>query len=254
MEAGAIAFYDGYDNFQTTLKGMGLNEHDLCLEPTEFYDRFNYDIQAPYQLLLSLRESWGFICRPVKKKNGDGAYKILNHKDDVREIMADSIYFAMEMTDYVFSQWNEMDNPHKITKSKQGSPVRKKPSQTNIKNCIKQSFLFDNNKMLYQVVQSENPKYSDYHPFNAEWHDHSPYYLTPKDYTQMRYPQHGQQKWSNNPYPSYNPSKKKTLHAVPFLRTNIKPIKLRVVKKTAVYENDLRIFWNYPNGIPLVIR
>ena len=55
MEAGAIVFYDGYDDFQKTLKGMGLNEHDLCLEPNEFYERFNYDIQAPYQLLLSLR-------------------------------------------------------------------------------------------------------------------------------------------------------------------------------------------------------
>ena len=53
------------------------------------------DIQAAYQLLLSRRESWGFICRPVNKKNGTKAFKILNHDDDVREITADSVYFAM---------------------------------------------------------------------------------------------------------------------------------------------------------------
>ena len=256
MEAGAIVFYDGYDDFQKTLKGMGLNEHDLCLEPNEFYERFNYDIQAPYQLLLSLRSAWGFICRPVKKRNGDEAFKILNHNDDVKEINSDSVYFAMEMTDYVFNQWNEMDNPHKISKSEHGSPVRKKPSQQNIKNCIKQSYLFDNNKMLYQVVESENPSYSDKHPFNTEWNDYEPYYMTPKDYTNYRYPAQSKSK-SWNPYTPrqpYNTGKKKTLHAVPFLRTNIKPISLKVANKTAMYENDLRIFWNYPNGIPLVIR
>ncbi len=253
MEAGAIAFYNGYDDFQNALKGMGINEHDLCLEPDDFYKRFNYDIQAAYQLLLSRRESWGFICRPVNKKNGTKAFKILNHDDDVREITADSVYFAMEMTDYVFSQWNEMDNPHKITKSKNGSPVRKTPSPKNIKDCIKQSFLFDNNKMLYHIVECEDAYYSDHHPFNTQWNDYAPYYTTPQDYLRQKQGRQ-QQPWNPNPSYPYNPGRKKTLHAVPFLRSNIKPVALKVVKKTALYENDLRIFWNYPNGIPLVIR
>ena len=54
-----------------------------------------------------------------------------------------------------------------------------------------------------------------------------------------------------NPYSKWYSEDKTTLHAVPFLRDNIKPTTFSVKKRVKSSENDLRMFINFPNGLPI---
>ena len=48
-----------------------------------------------------------------------------------------------------------------------------------------------------------------------------------------------------------NPFVKKSIHAVPFLRTNIQPTKVSVWVKPKEPIETPRMFFNFPQGIPV---
>ena len=78
---------------------------------------------------------------------------------------------------------------------------------------------------------------------NSEWDKYDPYY-----------PKHGAfgelftNKYFDKPYDYWG--SKSTIHAVPFLRDNIKPTTFSVVIPTNSYENRMCMFINFPNGLP----
>lgn len=198
---------------------------------------------------------WGFVCKQIKRKDGGIGYKILNSNDKVNQINDDEIYFALSMDDFTFTHWAEMENDKKVLLSPHSTVIMKKPSPSTIKlsKSIKAVFGLGQN-MLYQLVSlaKGSPSYPSSNPFNSQWDAYNPY--RPSKETFQGY----YQSMTNSPWgtpPSYNFAQDKTtLHAVPFLRDNIQPTTFSVKKTAKSYENDLRMFINFPNGIPLTIQ
>ncbi len=121
-------------------------------------------------------------------------------------------------------------------------------------------------KILYQIVKAQAKDWDNYYNMgsysNTQWLDKQPYFLDPmKSMTNRKQHQPRQQpqgQYANpfapnpTPWPNYYPYAS-TLHAIPFSRDNIKPQSFTVIKQTASLENQLCVFVNFPNGIPMII-
>ena len=133
----------------------------------------------------------------------------------------------------------------------------KKPSLSTIKlsKSIKAVFGLGQN-MLYQLVSlaKGSPSYPSSNPFNSQWDEYNPYKPS-KETFQGYYKSMTNSPWGTPPPRSASPynfaQDKTTLHAVPFLRDNIQPTTFSVKKTAKSYENDLRMFINFPTGLPL---
>jgi len=260
MELGSIVFYRHYDRFQDILTHMSVKEQSLCISDESFTDYYGYDRQSLFHVLYQSNDMWGFVCRIIKRKDGGTAYKIINSNNKVNQINEDEIYFILSMDDFTFTHWAEMENDKKILRSSQGTVIMKKPSSSTIKLCkaIKQVFGLGQN-MLYQIVSLENgsPSYPSSNPINSQWEKYDPY--KPKEGAFERWYQYSMTgnlpPWvsnnGSNPYQNLYAKGKTTLHAVPFLRDNIKPTTFRVVGTIKSYENDLKMFINFPTGLPI---
>ena len=244
MRVGAIAFYTNSHTIknQLTIMNMPLEQFTL-LTDEEFYQIHGVKKEVPLLLLLTHNECWGFVANKINRRNGQTAWRIVNHKDNFKEVPEDEILLTLNLEEYTFKNWDELLSSEILARSKGNSPIRKSPSNTDKKNCIKKSFkVFKNSKLLHQIVESSNPYYTPNHPFNTQWEKHSPYSTNPKDY----YPTY---KSIMNPQ-SYGKKKPTTLHAIPFLRNNIRPTKLSVFIKPKEPVPTPRLFFNYPEGIP----
>jgi hypothetical protein len=261
MDLGTIVFYRKYDEFQDILKHMnGAKEQSLGLDDATFKDHYGYDRQSLFHVLYQSNDMWGFVCHTITKRKGGIAYKVLNHNNKVTIINDSDIYFALAMDDFTYTHWAEMESSKKIKMSPQGTPIMKKPSDSSIKKAkvVKRVFGMGH-KMLYQIVSLTDgkPKYAYSNPFNDQWKDYDPYRPTnnPYDYTMKS-------NWTPpNPYipqghpQSFNPMGWRngvtTFHAVPYLRDNIKPTSFSIVRKMECEYSDLRMFVNFPEGLPL---
>jgi len=241
MRQGAIAFYTNSHEIRNQLKMMGITLEQLTkLSDVEFAKANNVVKEAVLLLLLTHNECWGYVVKKINRRNGQTAWRIVNHQDQFKEIADDVIYLTLNLEEYDFKLWDEMENPYSIARSKGGSPIRKSPSKTDRARCSKKGFHIDK-RVLYQLVECEdNPYYSPSHPFNTQWRNYKPYFTTP---SQQEY------------YKSFmNPYTKKSIHAVPFLRTNIQPTKVSVWLRPKEPVDTPRMFFNFPQGIPIEIR
>ncbi len=272
MELGTIVFYQHYDEFQRILNHMNAKEQALCIDDNTFKDHYGYERQALFHVLYQSNTMWGFICATIKRKDGKTGYKILNANNKVNQINEDQIYFALTMDDFTFTHWAEMKDDKNVLHSLQGGLVMKKPSNSTVKKSkrVKKVFGLGEN-MLYQIVslKSGMPSYPSSNPFNSQWEKYNPYNPSQDDfkkwYNGFQSPKHyNRESMMRNPYeqihptPPYEKPKEQpkwynttTLHAVPFLRDNIKPTTFSVAKQIKSFENDLRMFINFPNGIPI---
>ena len=262
MELGTIVFYRKYEDFQDILKHMnGAKEQSLGLDDATFKDHYGYDRQALFHVLYQSDDMWGFVCHKINKKDGSIGYKVINAKNKVNIINDSDVYFALAMDDFTYTHWAEMESSKKIKMSPQGTPIMKKPSDSSIKKAkvVKRVFGMGH-KMLYQIVSLTDgkPKYAYSNPFNDQWKDYDPYTPTNNPFGYAM-----KSNWiPNSPYPqpqsqqpTWNPSTWKnnttTFHAVPYLRDNIKPTKFTVVRKMECEYSDLRMFVNFPTGLPI---
>ena len=265
MELGTIVFYQHHDRFQDILSHIGVKEQSLCISDESFTDHYDYDRQALFHVLYESGDMWGFVCATIKRRNGSIGYKILNTNNKVNEINVDEIYFALSMDDFTFTHWTEMKNERSILRSPQGTPITKKPSLSTIKEAqpIKTVFGLGEN-LLYQVVSLKRgqPTYPSSNPFNSQWEKYDPYMPQRSDfdkwvtqYSNMRgnVPPWASPQANSHPYKNLYAQGRTTLHAIPFLRDNIKPTTFTVAKRVKSYENDLRMFINFPNGLPIPI-
>ncbi len=245
MRVGAIAFFAEEAHFHNTLKGMGIEIDSFSLTDGQFYAKHGVVKQAPLLMLLTLDSCWGYVAKEVKKRDGSKAWRIVNSKDNFVVVLEDDIYCCLNLDDYTFEFWDEMESPYQIIRSKGNSPIRKSPSANDRNKCQKKGFkIFQNGALLYQLVESSDPYYSKNHPFNTQWDKYSPYFQTPQDFS-------SHYKSMTNPYPSYN--SKTTLHAIPFLRSNIKPTKLSIHIQPKEPVPIPSIFLNFPQGIGIKI-
>ena len=266
MDLGTIVFYRKYGDFQDILKHMnGAKEQSLGLDDATFKDHYGYDRQSLFHVLYQSNDMWGFVCHTIKKKDGTIGYKVLNSKNKVNVINDSDVYFALAMDDFTYTHWAEMESSKKIKTSSQGTAIMKKPSNSSIQKAKKVKMTFGMGfNMLYQIVSLTDgkPKYPYSNPFNDQWKDYDPYRPTnnPYDYTMRSnwipndpYPPKRQQQPS--PQSSYNPMGWRngvtTFHAVPYFRDNIKPTSFSIVRKMECEYSDLRMFVNFPTGIPL---
>jgi hypothetical protein len=248
MRVGAIAFYDWEHTFFATLTQMNLTKDSFLLNDDDFYSKYSVHKQAPLLMLLTHNQCWGYVAKKVNKRNGTTAWIVVNELDNFKQIQEDDIYFTLNLDDYTFQNWDELSSPHTLFRSKGNHLIRKNPSDTNRKNCVKGEFkVFKNSKLLHQVVECTNTHYGKKHPYNAQWDDNkfSPYYPTSSDFQKFY-------KNMTNPLP-YNPKVKKTFHAIPFLRNNIKPTKLSVFIKPKEPVPTPKMFFNFPQGITMII-
>ena len=257
MELGSIVFYRHYDRFQDILTHMSVKEQSLCISDESFTEHHQYDRQALFHILYQSNDMWGFVCKQIKRKDGGIGYKILNSNDKVNQINDDEIYFALSMDAFTFTHWAEMENDKKVLLSPHSTVIMKKPSLSTIKlsKSIKAVFGLGQN-MLYQLVSlaKGSPSYPSSNPFNSQWDEYNPYKPS-KETFQGYYQSMTNSPWGTPPPRSASPynfaQDKTTLHAVPFLRDNIQPTTFSVKKTAKSYENDLRMFINFPTGLPL---
>ena len=263
MELGTIVFYQHHDRFQAILTHIGVKEQSLCISDEAFTDHYDYDRQALFHVLYQSGDMWGFVCATIKRRNGSTGYKILNANNKVNEINEDEIYFALSMDDFNFTHWTEMKNERSILRSPQGTPITKKPSSSTMGKATYLKTVFGlGENLLYQIVslESGSPSYPSSNPFNSQWERYDPYMPQKSDfdkwfsqYFNMRsnVPPWASSQGKSHPYANLYSQGKTTLHAVPFLRDNIKPTTFTVAKRVQSYENDLRMFINFPNGLPV---
>ena len=246
MRVGAIAFHRDSYQFTQTLVGMKLSNQDLLLSPDDFYKKHGYEKQASLLMLLHLNECWGFVARKINRRNGQTAWVIVDNKDSFKQVPEDEIYLTLNLDDYTFKLWDEMDSPHTLKTNKGGFVVRQSPSSSSRSNSVKKEFkIFKGKKILHQIVECNNTYYNQSHVFNTD--QIKPFSYDPKDYNP--YKGYFQKSFNQmNPY-----GRKKTLHAVPFLRTNIRPTKLSVWIPPKEPVETPRLFFNFPQGIPLEI-
>jgi len=181
---GTIAFYRHYDRFKDILKRMDVKEQSLCISDGEFSKHYGYDRQELFRELYNSNELWGFVCSKI---NGKPAYKILNSNNKVNRVEYDDIYFSIQMDDFSFSHWAEMENDRNILHSPQGTTIMKRPSPTTVKKAehIKKVFGLGEN-MLYQIVSLEkgSPSYPSSNPFNSQWEKYDAYLPTENAFEQ----------------------------------------------------------------------
>jgi len=240
MRQGAIAFYTNSHEIRNQLKMMGITLEQLTkLSDEEFAKAHNVVKGAVLLLLLTHNECWGYVVKKINRRNGQKAWRIVNHQDNFKEIADDVIYLVLNLEKYDFKLWDEMESPYAIARSKGGSPIRKLPSNNDRAKCSKKEFHIDK-RVLYQLVEcEEDPYYAPSHPFNTQWQNYKPYFTTP---SQHEY------------YKSFmNPFVKKSIHAIPFLRNNIQPTKVSVWVKPKEPVDTPRMFFNFPQGIPVEI-
>jgi len=253
---GTIVFYRHYDRFTDILTHMNVKEQSLCISDDEFSKHYGYDRQALFHILYQSNDMWGFVCSKIQ---GKSAYKILNSNNKVNRVEYDDIYFALQMDDFSFSHWAEMENDRKILLSPHGKTIMKRPSPTTINKAkfVKKVFGLGEN-MLYQVVSLEkgSPSYPSSNPFNSQWEKYDAYLPTENAFEQW----YNTDVKNTSPWGATTPYYQKwyqgttTLHAVPFLRDNIKPTTFAVTKQVKSYENDLKMFINFPKGLPIILQ
>lgn len=260
MDVGAIAFYRHKDQFKDVINVMGTSDKAFDMQDADFEKKYGLSLQMVFHNLYANEAMWGFIARKVNKRDGSTAYKVITEKDTMREVPESDIYFVLEMTDYGYSHWAEMDSPFSLQSSrKSGSRIIKNPTQTVKKNAEKQDMKVINN-VLYQIVKTQASKWDNYYGTgsfnNTQWMDKEPYFLDPMK-QMMRRPFNNPQVMKANPFApnptpwqNYSPNRA-SLHAIPFSRDNIKPRSFRVVKHTDTLKNQLRVFVNFPDGIPI---
>ena len=145
----------------------------------------------------------------------------------------------------------------------------KKPSDSTIKKCKRMKRVFGLGEgMLYQIVSLKAgfPNYPKSNPFNKEWEKYDPYKPSEDAFKKWYGDNLAPEKWASirNERYSYPYEKTKdsmkwfatdttTLHAVPFLRDNIKPTTFTVAKRVKSFDDDLRMFINFPHGLPIII-
>jgi hypothetical protein len=248
MRAGAIAFYTNSHEIRNQLLMMNMSFEQLTmLSDEEFAKSNNVVKEAVLLLLLTHTECWGYVAKKINRRNGQTAWRIVNHKDNFTEVADDVIYLVLNLEDYDFKHWDEMSSVHTLAYSKGGSPIRKTPSKEDKKRCVKSDFsIFKNSKLLHHLVESKEPYYNKSHPFNSQWNDYAPYYKPMSDYN----PKSHFKSLTSNPYTS-KLLRKDTLHAIPFLRTNIIPTKVSLWIKPKTPVEVPRLFVNFPQGIPL---
>jgi len=253
MDVGAIAFYQHEDRFKDILHHMGTSDRAFYLSDNDFEEKYGYSLQSVFHTLYQSDDMWGFVARKVNKRDGSTAYKLINHADSVKEVPADDIYFVLEMNDYNFTHWAEMESKRGIKHSAFGKRVLKTPSARVRANAIKQDWIMAD-RVLYQIVKTSSSDWGDYYSTssfnNTKWMSEQPYYYDPPSMgSRNNYPQG--MPTPTSPWENYYPNRS-TLHAIPFSRDNIKPLSFKVLKHTSSLENQLCVFVNFPNGIPLM--
>ena len=249
MRAGAIAFYTNSHEINSQLIMMNMSFEQLTmLSDEEFVKCNNVGKEAVLLLLLTHTNCWGYVVKKINRRNGQTAWRIVNHHDNFKEVADDVIYLVLNLEEYDFKHWDEMSSVHTLAYSKGGSPIRKTPSQKDKTYCVKSDFhIFKNSKLLHHLVESKEPYYNKSHPFNKQWDDYKPYHK-PFDYD----PQGYFKSLTSNPFSSFL-GRKDTLHAIPFLRTNINPTKVSLWIKPKIPVEVPRLFVNFPQGIPLIL-
>jgi len=252
MKQGAIAFYAFQPHLVSTLANMGLTFQDLYLDDVDFAKKHGYVKEGVLLMLITLNECWGFLARTINKRDGSLAWKIMTNKDTLKEVSEDDIYLVFNLEDYDFNMWDEMTSNKTLARNKAGNPVRQVPQKSSLRKLEKKSFyIFKNSNILHQLVECGDDylRYAN-HPFNTD--NFKPYQYPP-----------------TNPFDSYYKSfpfttpkgyttpknyiwNKHTLHAVPFLRNNIKPTKLSVWVKPKKPIEHPNIFFNFPANVPLI--
>jgi len=220
MRQGAIAFYTNSHEIRHQLKMMNMSLEQLTtLSDEEFAKCNNVVKEAVLLLLLTHSQCWGYVVKKINRRNGQTAWKIVNHEDKFKEVADDVIYLTLNLEEYDFKLWDEMENRYSA-------------------NCSKKEFKIGKS-VFYQIVEcNEDPYYSSSHPFNNQWEKHNPYFQDP----------------SSSYYKSFmNPYVKQSIHAIPFLRTNITPTKVSVWIKPKEPVDTPRMFFNFPQGIPIHI-
>ena len=252
-ELGTIVFYRHYDKFQDILARRNVKEQSLGVSDEAFIQFHGFDRQELFRELYNSNELWGFVCGKI---GGRAAYKILNSNDKLNHIDTNDIYFALSMDDFSFSFWAEMENEKRVMIS-DGSLVLKKPSSTTIKSSkfVKTVFGMGNN-LLYQIVALEkgSPYYPVSNTINSRWEDYDSYSPKKNEMSNWYKNLKAQNPNFTSPYGHFYPKwndNKSTLHAIPFIRDNLKPTAFTV--KGIDYASDLRMFINFPNGLPIKI-
>jgi hypothetical protein len=251
MDAGTIVFHNDYHVFEDILMGLGVSEKSLCFSDSEFLSIHNHSRQALFYKLFNANHLWSYVCKKVKKRDGSLAYKILNANNKVNTMDANDIYFAVKMDDWSFSHWTEMDSIKNLSISKGGQWIMKKPSDSTKRTTDKIILNFGKmgrpTEMLFGIVScKDGAKYPPSHPLNSEWDKYDPYY--PKHGAFGGMFQNKTNSFFDKPYDYWG--SKSTIHAVPFLRDNIKPTTFSVVIPTNSYEHRMCMFINFPNGLP----
>jgi hypothetical protein len=272
MDIGAIAFYDHEARFKDILAHMKVSDLAFNLSDEDFENRYGYDLQSVFHTLYQSDDMWGFVAAIVNKKDGSTAYKIITKGDSLREVASDDVYFALKMDGYSYTHWAEMDSNNTVQVSKGGNRIFKKPSERVKRSAKNLDLKLFKDRMLYQVVETSASDWDNYYsmsnPNNSQWDKYTPYYA-PQDTTmkssmygyyptqnhpQQHYPPSNsrqQPRQQQSPWPNYYPQRK-TRHAIPFLRDNIKPSTLSVMRQTKSCENQLCVFVNFPDGLPFL--
>lgn len=251
MDRGTIVFHNDYHVFEDILKGFGVTENSLCLSDADFSSIYNKSRQALFYQLFNSNHLWSYLCKKIKKRNGSIGYKILNTSNNVNNVDAEKIYFAITMDDWSFSHWTEMKDIQNLSMSKGGNWIMKKPSDSTKRTTDKIILNFGkmgrSKDMLFGIVSCKNgPKYPQSHPLNSEWESFKPYYPTNDAFGGY----YNNKNMGLYDKPTDYWGSKSTLHAVPFLRENITPTTFSVAQPPKSYANRLYLFHNFPNGIP----
>ena len=247
MDLGTIVFYRNEKEFDAILDHAKIKAQSLSIEDAQFKEFYGYSRQSVFHILYQSDKMWGFLASKINRKNGATAWKVINSDNKVSIIEDSQIYFALTMDDFTYTHWAEMNDKNTVSESPHSKRIIKKPSISSIKNAkvVKTAFL-PKSKMLYQIVSlaKGNPLYPSSNPFNSQWEHYDPYSPAKNPYHKYI---------STNPTQQGYWTTESTFHAVPFLRDNINPSTFTVVRKAKTPTNELRMFINYPNGIPISI-
>jgi hypothetical protein len=260
MDLGTIVFYRNYGVFTDTLTHMKVQEKALNTPDELFQEHYGYHRQALFHILYQSPDMWGFVAKPINKRDGSIEYKVVNSDGNIKTVKDSDIYFALKMDDYSYTHWVEMKGETAVAKSVGKKMITKKPSSSCIKKAKRGKMVFGlGANILFQMatLTKGSPQYPLSNPFNNDWKEYDPYYPTKETfasyggfYKDMRdyNPQAQQPNWDN-----LWKSKQTTLHAIPFLRDNISPTTFSVVRQIKAAENDMRMFINFRKGIPITL-
>ena len=56
-------------------------------------------------LLLTHKECWGFVAKKINRRNGQTAWRIVNHKDNFNDVSEDEILLTLNLDEYNFKNW-----------------------------------------------------------------------------------------------------------------------------------------------------